>query len=172
MGKNLETFALGLISAIALAIITQIIAHYFSRKSLKDQQEHSLKVVKMQLFHEDRKKALIKLDSLLKEYYPKFSDFRKTIDEYLDNSESMFIPLELRKKLAKQTLDLDSFLTERQMEIYGITDQDIGGGEEDEYESWAQDFPEQALDNEVKSRLSGLKSSMRDKIKDYVSEEK
>lgn len=97
MGKNLETFALGLISAIALAIITQIIAHYFSRKSLKDQQEHSLKVVKMQLFHEDRKKALIKLDGLLKEYYPKFSDFRKTISDYLDGSESMFIPLELRK---------------------------------------------------------------------------
>lgn len=74
--------------------------------------------------------------------------------------------------MTKQTSDIDSFLIERQMEIQGITDEDIGYGREDEYESWAEDFPEQALDHEVRRRLSGLKSSMRDKIKDYVSEEK
>jgi hypothetical protein len=38
-------------------------------------------------------------------------------------------------------------------------------------EDWDEAFPEQALDAEVRQRLSGFKGSMRDKIRKYVSEE-
>jgi hypothetical protein len=45
---EISDFSLGLISAIILAIITQVIAHYLSRKNLIDQQEHNLKALKVE----------------------------------------------------------------------------------------------------------------------------
>lgn len=81
---EISDFSLGLISAIILAIITQVIAHYFSRKNLIDQQEHSLKTLKMQLYHEDRKRALIELHELLKVSYKTFDDFKKAAMTFLD----------------------------------------------------------------------------------------
>ena len=75
-------YILPLISGVVIAIVTQIIAHYFSEKSLKAQQENALKIARMQLYHEDRKDALVKLDELLKTSYKTFSDFRIAITSF------------------------------------------------------------------------------------------
>lgn len=72
-----------------------------------------------------------------------------------------------------EVLKLNSFLTSRLFEIgyYGeppdLEDYDY----EAEAAAWAEAFPKQALDAEVRERLSGLKSSMGDRIKKYLSEE-
>lgn len=163
-------FALGLISGIILAIISQIIGHYFSRRNLEAQQEHSLKVAKMQLYHEDRKNALVKLDELLKKGYKSFSEFRSTITTFLEGSLGIFLPEKLRMDLKKEMKDIDQFLYEKQIEIEGPPpdyDSYI-----DDREAWFKSLnPYERVDVEVKDRLSRLKSSMRDKIKKQVSEE-
>jgi len=166
-------FALGLISGIFLAIISQIIGHYFSRRNLKAQQEHSLKVIKMQLYHEDRKKALIELDELLKTSYKTFDDFKKAAMAFLDGKQALFLPRKLRSELRGEVLKLDGFLLNRLIELGHYEEPPEGFVEDWEAESaaWAEAFPEEALDAEVRERLSGLKSSMRDKIKKYISEE-
>ena len=161
-------YALGIISGITIAIITQIIAHYFSKKSLEAQQEHSLRIAKMQLYHEDRKDALIKLDELLKKGYKNFSEFRNTIITFLDGSTGLFLPDKLRRELKNEVEDIDSFLLKKQIEIYG----EPPDYEPEDYEAWFEDLsPEERVDVEVKDRLSRLKNSMRDKIKKHVSEE-
>ena len=157
-----------LISGVAIAIVTQIVAHYFSEKSLKAQRELGLRIARMQLHHEDRKDALVKLDELLKQGYKSFRDFRNTVTVFLDGSTGLFLPEKLREELKKEIDDIDAFLTEKQIEIYG---RDPDKYDEGEYEAWFKDLsPEEQVDVEVKDRLSKLKGVMRDKIKKHVSE--
>lgn len=162
-------YALGLISGLTIAIITQIIAHYFSKKSLEAQQEHSLRIVKMQLYHEDRKNALIKLDELLKKGYKTFSEFRNTITTFLDGSLGLFLPDKLREELKKEVQDIDQFLLEKQIDLYGEPPE---WSEPDDSEAWFESLtPEERVDVEVTDRLRKLKGLMRDKIKKHISEE-
>ncbi|MGB8780913.1 MAG: hypothetical protein WCD81_09745 [Candidatus Bathyarchaeia archaeon] len=157
-----------LISGVVIAIVTQIIAHYFSEKSLKTQRELSLTITRMQLYHEDRKDALVKLDELLKQGYKSFPDFRNAVTVFLDGSTGLFLPEKLREELKKEIDDIDTFLTEKQIEIYGEPP-DLG--EEDEYEEWFADLPPEDQANiEITDRLSKLKGVMRDKIKKHISE--
>lgn len=163
-------FALGLISGLIIAIITQIVAHYFSKKSLDAQQEHSLRIAKMQLYHEDRKNALIKLDELFKKGYKTFSEFRNTISTFLNGSLGLFLPDKLRGELKKEIQDIDQFLLEKQIDLYGGPPEEWF--EEDDYEAWFESLsPEERVDIEVRDRLSKLKGSMRNKIKKHISEE-
>ena len=124
----------------------------------------------MQLFHEDKKKALIELDELFKTSYKTFNDFKKAVITFLDGKQGLFLPRKLRKELRGEVLKLDSFLFNRLVEL-GHYQEPPDEDYEDDYEAWAKDFPEQALDAEVRQRLSGLKGSMRGKIKKYISEE-
>ena len=168
--KDLEyfQFALGLISGIVIAIVTQIIGHYFSKKSLEAQREHNLKSVRLQLFHEDRKKAMIELDKLLKAGYKRFRDFRNTLDSFLNSSSGLFLPDNLRKELKSEIQNIDQFLFEKRIEIEGPPPE----FEPEEYEAWFQSLdPYEAVDVEVRDRLSRLKRSMRDKIRKSISEQ-
>lgn len=154
-------FILGLLSGAVLTLITQIVGHYFSRKNLKTQQEHSERILKMQLFHKDRKKALIELDEILKKGYKTFNDFSRGVESFLDGSSGIFIPTRLRDELKSEI-----------NEIWSLIYSDVPEPEPEEfdYESWAEDFPEQARSYEIGDRMRRLKGSMRDKIKKYVSE--
>jgi len=159
-------FLLGLFSGIVLTIIGQVIGYYFTRKSLKAQQEHSERIFKMQLYQEDKKKALIELDELLKKRYKTFPDFKKSLESFLDGSSSMFLPDKLREELRKEMQNIDAFLYAKMEELYGTEP------EYPDYEDWIQDIsPEEEVDMEVRQRLSGLKDSMRREIRKYVSEE-
>lgn len=175
---EINDFLLGLFSGGVLIIISQVIGHYFARRNLKAQQEHSEKVVKMQqehservakmqLFHEDKKKALMELDEVLKKSYKTFPDFKKGVESFLDGSSGIFLPEKLCKELKKELQSIDAFMWEKLEDIYGPPPEE----EPDDYEAWAEAYPEDALDAEIRSRLMGLKGSMRDKIKKYISEE-
>jgi len=170
---EISDFSLGLISAIILAIITQVIANYFSRKNLIDQQEHNLKTLKMQLYHEDRRKTLIDLDEMIKVSYKTFDDFKKAAMTFLDGKQALFLPTRLRNELRGEMLKMDGFIIGRLAEL-GHYEEPPDEYLEDyaaEAAAWAEAFPEEALDAEVRERLSRLKSSMRDRIKKYISEE-
>lgn len=160
---------LGLLSGGVLVIVSQLIGHYFARKNLKTQQEHSLRIVKMQLFHEDKKKTLVELDGLLKKGYKTFRDFRDTLEPFLNSSSGIFLPNKLRKELKKEIRDIDQFLYDKRVELYGYEPEYPEDPED--YKAWAKAYPEEALHNEIWNRLRGLKGSMREKIKKYVSEE-
>ena len=161
--QDLYNFILGLISGIVLAII----GYYFTRKSLKAQQEYGERILKMQLYQEDKKKALIELDELLRKRYKTFPKFKESIESFLDGSSGIFLPDKLRKELKKEIRDIDAFMWEKLEDLYGPPPE----YEPDDYEAWTEAYPEQALDEEIRSRLRGLKGSMRSKIKKYVSEE-
>jgi len=160
-------FLLGLFSGAFLAIITQIIGYYFAKKNLKAQQEHSERILKVQLFHEDRKKALIELDGILKKGYKTLNDFSRSVESFLDGELGIFIPTKLRNELKKELQDIWNFLYSKQIEMYGPEPE----YEEEDYEAWTEVFPEEAVDAEITERLSKLKGSMRSKIKEYISEE-
>ena len=160
-------FLLGLLSGAFLAIITQIIGYYFAKKNLKAQQEHSERILKVQLFHEDRKKALIELDGILKKGYKTLNDFSRSVESFLDGELGIFIPTKLRNELKKELQDIWNFLYSKQIEMYGPEPE----YEEEDYEAWTEVFPEEAVDAEITERLSKLKGSMRSKIKEYISEE-
>ena len=160
-------FLLGLFSGAFLAIITQIIGYYFAKKNLKAQQEHSERILKVQLFHEDRKKALIELDGILKKGYKTLNEFSRSVESFLDGDLGIFIPAKLRNELKKELQDIWNFLYSKQIDMYGPEPE----YEEEDYETWAEAFPEEALDAEITERLSKLKGSMRSKIKEYISEE-
>jgi len=68
LGKSLEylELVLGWLLGIFSLVIAEIIRDYFAKRNLETQQEYNLKALKMQLYHEDRKRALIELDELLK----------------------------------------------------------------------------------------------------------
>lgn len=163
-GRDVEyiDFILGLLSGAVLTLITQIVGHYFSRKNLKTQQEHSERILKMQLFHKDRKKALIELDEILKKGYKTFRDFSSSVESFLDGSSGIFIPTRLGDELKNEINKIWSL-------IYG-TGIPEPEPEEFDYESWAKAFPEEALGYEITDRMHRLKGSMRDKIKKYISE--
>lgn len=159
-------FILGLLSGIVLTIIGQFIGYYFTKRSLKAQQEHSERIAKIQLYHEDKKKALIELDELVKKKYKTFPKFRETIESFLNGSSGLFLPDKLRRGLIEQIRGIDALIYGRTVEIYGPEP------EYPDYEDWVQAYsPEQVLEMEVQSRLKGLKGSMRDKIRKYTSGE-
>ena len=164
---EIADYLLGLLSGGVLIIVSQIIGHYFARRNLRAQQEHSLRTVKMQLFHEDKKKALVQLDEVLKKSYKTFPKFKDRVESFLDGSSGIFLPDKLRRELKKEVRDIDSFMWEKLEDLYGPPPE----YEPDDYEAWASHFPEAALDAEIRERLSGLKGSMRGKIKKYISEE-
>ncbi len=160
-------YILPIISGIAIAIVTQVVAHYFSKKSLEAQRENSLKITRMQLYHEDRKEALVKLDELLKKTYGTFPQFRDAISSFLDGSIGLFLPAGLRNELRKEVDDIDRFLLRKEIEIQGEPEYD-----QDEYEAWFADLsPEEQLDVEVRDRLSRLKENMRSKMEKHLSDE-
>jgi uncharacterized membrane-anchored protein YhcB (DUF1043 family) len=165
-------FALGLISGLIISIITQIIAHYFSKKSLEAQQEYSLRIAKMQLYHEDTKNALNKLDELLKKNYNSFMEFRDDTRTFLDGSFGLFLPDKLKEELKKEMQDIDQFLFDKEIELYGEPSEEWLQTSQNDYEAWFESLsPKERVDEEVKERLSSLKSSMRKKIEKYISTE-
>lgn len=159
-------FLLGLFSGIVLTIIGQVIGYYFTRRSLKAEQEHSERILKMQLYQEDKKKALIELNELLKKRYKTFPEFKKSVESFLDGSSGIFLPDKLRDELRKEILDIDGFLYRKMEELYGPEP------EPPDYEDWIQDLsPEEEVDMEIEQRLRGLKDSMKRRIMKYISPE-
>jgi len=167
--QKLEYFdlLLGWLFGIASLAIAQVIGYYLSKRNLKEQQEHSEKILRMQLYRKDKKKALIKLDELLKKQYKTFYNFSESVESFLDGSTGMFLPDKLKKELKKEIWSINAFLSEKRDEIYGPEPE-----YPDDYEDWLQAIsPEEALDEQITTRLRGLKTLMRDKIRKYVSEE-
>lgn len=150
-------FLLGLLSGVFLAIVTQIIGYYFAKKS---QQEQSERILKIQLFHEDIKKALIELDGVLKKGYKTFGEFSRSVESFLDGDLGIFIPTKLRNELKKQLQNA------REDILKYLPSKQIDNGPE----AWTEVFPE-ALDVEIIERLNKLAGSMRRKINEYISEE-
>lgn len=160
-------FALGLFSGVILVTVGQVVTYYLGKKSLKAEQEHSERILKAQLFHEERKKALVELDEILKKSYKTLDDFNKSVEAFLNGQSGIFLPTKLQNDLRKEMKDIRDYLYSKQIEIFG----EEPDYPEDDYEAWAAAFPEQALDVEVMNRLSKLKGSMRSKIKEYVSQD-
>lgn len=162
----------GAVTGVIVAIVTQIIAHYFSKKTLAVQTEHSLKLARMQLYHQDRKEAIIKLDALLKAPYKSFRNFRDAVNSFLDGSTGLFLPKPLKKSLSKQLSEINSLLVIGEAEIHGEPEEeDPDEGARDYYE-WIDNLSdEEKLDMAITERLSTLKSTMREKIEKYISEE-
>jgi hypothetical protein len=163
-----DVYIFPLLAGITIAVVTQIVSYLLSKKNLDAQREHSLKLARMQLYHEDRKEALVKLDELLKKTYKTYSEFRDAVNAFLDGSSAIFLNDKLRKDLKKELYDIDAFLTEKELEFFGPPPEQ----DEQDYGDWFESLsPDQQIDVEVENRLTSLKGTMRDRIKKHVSEE-
>lgn len=159
-------FLLGWSLGIISLVIAQVIGYLFTKKNMKAEHEYSERMLRIQLYQEDKKKALIGLDELLKKRYATVRDFEKSVESYVDGSSGIFVPEKLKDELRKEIQSVNAFLSEKLEELYGPEP------EPDDYDDWAEDIsPEEELDQEVETRLRGLKSQMRQKIRKYVSEE-
>lgn len=128
-----------------------------------------MKLAKMQLYHEDRKQAIIKLNDLIKKTYKTYPEFRIAINAFLDDSSGLFLPESMREELKKELTDIDAFLENEQYNIYGPPP-DYPNAEE-EYDAWIADMPpDKKLDMDLDDKLCKLKSNMLNKIKKQVSE--
>lgn len=161
---------LGWLLGIGSLVIAQAIGYYFSKRNLESQQEHSERILRIQLYHGERKKALIQLDELLKKRYKTFREFRDSVESYLDGSSSIFLPATLRDELREEIMDISIFIRKEEQKFE--PPEPPPEFFEEEHEEWLRSLsPWEAIDEEAKSRLSGLKSSMRNKIRKYASEE-
>jgi len=143
-----------------------VIGYLFIKKNMKAEREHSEKMFRMQLYQEDKKKALIELDELLEKMYNTVQDFQKAVESYLDGSSGIFVPEKLKEELRQEIRSVNAFPSERLEEMHGVEP------EPDDYDDWAEAIsPEEELDQEVETRLRGLKSQMIERIRKYVSEE-
>lgn len=159
------TFIIPITTGVIVAIVTQSIAHYYSKKSIEAQRENSLQITRMQLYHEEKKEAVIKLDELLKKPYKTFYEFRRAVNDFLDGALGLFLDKQLREILRKEMDDIQLFLSIKEVELYGEPE-----APDYDAEDWIDDrSPEQVVDDEVKERLSSLKQNMREKLKEHIS---
>jgi len=167
--KTLEysEFLLGWLSGIGSLFIAQVIGYYFSKRNLKAQLEHSERMLRMQFYREDRKKALVELDELLKKKYKTFKDFKESVESFLDGNVGIFLPDRLTKELKEEISSTSAFISQKYEEFFGPEPEPP-----EDYQDWVRDIsPEEEIDEQIESRLSGLKDLMRNKIRKYVSEE-
>lgn len=176
----------GVIIAIITAVVTQVIAYHFAKKNLALQCENSLKLTKMQndnslnlmkaqyenslklatleLYHGDRKDAILKLDEILKKEYKNYPEFENTLNEYLDGSSGLFLPQALRQSLKQETDEVDKLVSELDLEM---------NGPPPEYDDeWFEELPRwEQLDQEIKDKLRSIRPTLREKIRRYISGE-
>jgi len=157
---------LGWFLGIASLIIAEVIGYLFTKKNMKIEHEYSERMLKTQLYQEDKKKALVELDELLRKKYDTFRNFEKAVESFLDGSSGIFLPERLKEELRNEVRSVSAFLSEKLEELYGPPPEPP-----DDYEDWIEDLsPEEEIDAELETRLKGLKSQMREKIRKYVSE--
>ena len=167
MTTDYSIYIFPIVTGVVIAIITQVVAHFLSKRNLNAQREHSLKLASMQLHHKDRTEAFLKLDEVIKKTYKSFSEFQKAVNEFLNGSSGLFLPEKLVVDLRKELSDIDHYLTEKEYEIMGPPPE----YPEEEYQEWMQSLdPFEEVDMEVKNKLSTLKRDMKDKIKKNISE--
>lgn len=158
---------LGWITAVVSVIIAQILNFYFNKRNLKAEQDHSERMLKMQFYKDDKKKAMIDLHQLLKKRYKTYPDLKSSIISFLDGDSGLFLPDKLKSDLRKELAEVDSLVAEQEIMIFGPPPE-----YPNDYDEWARDLsPEQQLDDEITSRLSGLKSKMGEEIRKYFAEE-
>ena len=159
-------FLLGWFLGIVSLIIAEVIGYLFTKRNMKAEHEYSERMLKAQQFQEDKKKALVELDELLRKRYDTFQNFEKTVESFLDGSSGIFLPEKLKQELKNEVQDVSSFLSKKIEEFYGTEPEPP-----DDYEDWAEALsPDEEIEAELEARLKGLKSKMRGKIKRYVSE--
>jgi hypothetical protein len=159
-------FLLGWFLGIVSLIIAEVIGYLFTKRNMKTEHEYSERMLRTQLYQEDKKKALVELDEMLRKKYNTFQDFEKAVESFLDGSSGIFLPEKLKEELRNEVRGVSAFLSKKIEEFYGPTPEIP-----DDYEDWIEAVsPDEEIDAEVEARLRGLKSKMRGNIRKYVSE--
>ncbi len=83
------------------------------------QNENSLKLTALELYHEDRKEAILKIDEILKKGFKNFPDFEKELKEFLDSGSGLFLPQALRQSLKQEADEVHKLVTEFDVELNG-----------------------------------------------------
>jgi hypothetical protein len=132
----------------------------------KMQNENSLKLTALELYHQDRKEAILKLDVILKKGFKNYPDFEKELKEYLDSSSGLFLPQALRQSLKQETDEIDKLVNELDLETHGDPP------EYDDSDEWFEELePWERLDQQIKDKLRTIRPTLRERIRKYISGE-
>jgi hypothetical protein len=157
---------LGWFLGIFSLIIAEVIGYLFTKRNMKAEHEYSERMLRAQQYQEDKKKALVEMDELLRKKYDTFQNFEKAVETFLDGSSGIFLPEKLKEELRNEVREVSVFLSKKIEEVYGPTPEIP-----DDYEDWIEDIsPDEEIDVALETRLRNLKSEMRGKIRKYVSD--
>jgi hypothetical protein len=159
-------FLLGWFLGIVSLIIAEVMGYLFTKRNMKAEHEYSERMLRAQLYQEDKKRALVELDELLRKKYDTFQVFERAVESFLNGSSGIFLPEKLKEELRNEVRSVSAFLSKKLEELYGPAPEIP-----DDYPDWIKALsPEEEIDVELEARLKGLKSQMRGKIRKYVSE--
>lgn len=99
--ENLTSIILAIVGIVSLGL-----TFYFNRKTLQ-QSEKNLKI---QLFYEDKKKAIFELNKILR-----FSDnlsTKSSLIHFLESPESQYLPLDTKSSVLTYIKEIEGFMKE------------------------------------------------------------
>lgn len=146
------------VSGVVIALVTQIVAYRYAKKNLAEQSKNNLKVVRMQLFHADRKEAILRLDDLLKKEYKTYPDFEKALKEFLDGGSGLFLPEVLKQELKREMSETDKLVRKFELDMYGEPP-DVDDRDDESYDNWFENLPPwEKLDIKIKNDFTQLEN--------------
>lgn len=148
--------------------ITGIITAIVGIKALK-QSEKNLKI---QLFYEDRKKAIFELNKILKnsEYF----STKYQLINFLELPESQYLPPNIRKNILSKIKEIDELIKEKGYDKVLEQAQPTMSGEEElelmEKEMIRQQDPEEWVEDRLEKKFTSFKTDIKNesqkKLKD------
>ncbi len=147
--------------------VASLVLSYLSNKRTLEQSEKNLQT---QLFHEDRKRALVKLSALLDEEIldapeGSFLGLKTTLWNFLRSLDGQFLPDDTRKMIINEIKKLNKS-AEGSYEQIEPSDEEIERFERerynnlDEFERFDQDFSEQ-----IRQAKEAIRNKIREDIK-------
>ena len=158
--ENLISIILAII-AVIVSIISLIITYRFNKKTLQ-QSEKNLKI---QLFYEDRKKAIFKLNKILEG--EKYFLVRTELLDFLKLPESLYLPLDIKKSILNKIKKIDELIKEKDYDR-ALKESIPLASEEEALEAMIeeanrQEDPEEWVEDRLKEKFSVLKKDIIDK---------
>jgi len=159
MAENLIAVVIGAILGGFLTLIATWVNNRAAEKRLR-----------IQLYHEDRKKVLTQLYQLSEMKYKTYPEFKKALLSFLAGLQSEFLPEGLKKAIQSKIYEVDKFQEESGLVPPEPTDEEIDKWLE-EYEEYFEGLSEwERAEEEFKRRFEGLKSSIKESIREKIKE--
>lgn len=147
------SFIYGLVTGVAIAGLTQFL-QYIVQSRLQRQQldrvsadlnrqlEQSERNLMLQLLHQDQKRAIEELWSIIHSDVKNYSKMRERLSAFLDSVTGYYLPSDIQTTIRREIYDADRFLDKLAVEIGVAPPMEF---DERDYEEWYKSLPPEEL---------------------------